>query len=132
MKITDIFADFSVRVVLHWIAFGWFTYIFCYAGFFKVFKVPGMMNGMAAMGFNEGWTLAIGAAEVAGVTGLLIGMFIPPVKNVAVLWLMPFAIGALTVHISHQHTFHHLQNSLLVCIFPFIILGTDKQFSIVL
>jgi uncharacterized membrane protein YphA (DoxX/SURF4 family) len=122
----------SFTTILHWSAFIVYTYIFGYAALYKVLKVPGMMNGMAAMGFNETWTIAIGIAETIGVLGLLAGIFIPQLKNVAVLWLMPFAIGAFTAHMCYQHGLSNYFNSLLVCILSLILLWTDKRFAVVL
>jgi hypothetical protein len=120
----------SLITFLHWGAFAVYTYIFGYAALYKIFKVPGMMNGMAAMGFGETWTLAIGIAEAIGVLALLAGIFVPPLKNVAVLWLMPFAIGAFTVHISYQHGFGDYRTSLLVCCLSVLLLWTDKTFDL--
>lgn len=120
----------TFATVLHWAAFAVFTYIFGYAALYKVLKVPGMMNGMAAMGFNESWTIAIGIAEAIGVLGLLAGIFFPPLKNAAVLWLMPFAIGAFTAHMCFQHGFSDYGNSLLVCVLSVVMLLTDKRFSL--
>jgi hypothetical protein len=72
----------KILIVLHWVAFAAFTWIFAYAGLYKVLKVPGMMEGMASMGFHETWTLAIGWAEVAGAAGLLASLFYPPLRSV--------------------------------------------------
>lgn len=120
----------TFATVLHWSAFAVFTYIFGYAALYKILKVPGMMNGMMAMGFNEPWTIAIGVAETIGVLGLLAGIFFPALKNGAVLWLMPFAIGAFTAHMCYQHGFSHYCNSLLVCVLSVVMLLTDKRFSL--
>ena len=122
----------KVKSVLHWTAFAVFLGIFGYAGLYKVIKVPGMMQGMEAMGFNERATLIIGWAETVGVLGLLVGIFIPQVKPVAVLFLWPFAIGALTTHFSYHHGIEHYQNALLVTGLPVILLATDKHFRIII
>jgi uncharacterized membrane protein YphA (DoxX/SURF4 family) len=118
--------------ILHWTAFIVYMYIFGYAALYNIFKVPGMMNGMAAMGFNETWTIVIGIAETIGVLALLAGIFVPPLKNAAVLWLMPFAVGAFTAHMCYQHGLSNYFNSLLVCILSIVLLLTDKRFSMTL
>lgn len=115
---------------LHYASLAVFSWIFGYAGLYKVLKMPGMMKSMESLGFTEGQTLLIGVAEVLGVAGIIAGLFVSYVKNISVLFLLPFAIGAFTVHISYQHDFGHYRNSLLVCILPVIILLTDKSFRI--
>lgn len=121
-----------IKKIFHWIALAIFIYIFGYAGLYKVFKVPGMMEGMAEMGFGATWTLFIGLAEVLGVIGVITGLFIPPVKYISVILLLPFAIGAFTMHMGLHHPFSIYMNSLLVCILPIIILWTDDKFKLIL
>jgi hypothetical protein len=120
----------KILIVMHWVAFAAFTWIFGYAGLYKVLKVPAMMEGMASMGFHESWTLAIGWAEVIGVVGLLASMFYPPMRSLAVLWLLPFGIGAFTAHMSYHHVFPHYLNAMLVCVLPIILLWTDRHFHV--
>lgn len=91
-----------------------------------------MIEAMASIGFNETGTIFIGIAEVLGVLGILAGLFIPSIKNISVLWLMPFAIGALTVHMSYGHTISDYWESLTVCSLGVIILLSDKIFKIIL
>lgn len=120
----------TTKLVLHWLAFIIYCWIFGYAGIYKIVKVPDMMQGMASMGFGEMATLWIGWAETIGVAGLLLSIFIPAVRPVAVLWLWPFAIGALTAHFSYHHAFSDYRNALLVCIMPAVLLATDKHFEV--
>lgn len=122
----------ELKTILHWISFAVLVFIFGYAGLYKVIKLPHMMQGMQSMGFGTMATLLIGYAEVIGVVGLIVGIFIPPFKIVSVLWLWPFAIGALVAHFSHQHPFPEYLNAMLVCIMPLIILTTDKHFRIII
>jgi len=48
-----------------------------------------------------------------------------------VIWLFPFAIGALMVHFAH-HEYIYFYDALFGCIAAVIILITDKHFSITL
>lgn len=91
-----------------------------------------MMEGMRSMGFGTTATLIIGWAETIGVAGLIAGIFIPVIKPVAVIFLWPFAIGALTTHFSYHHNFSEYMNALLVTVCPAILLATDKHFKIIL
>ena len=118
------------KIILHYIALTVFTYIFGYAALYKILKMPGMMAGMKSMGFGETGTLLIGYAEALGVIGILVGLFFPYLKNLSVLWLLPFAIGAFTTHLAFHHNFMNYMNSLIVCVLPFVILATEKTFKI--
>jgi hypothetical protein len=120
----------KILIVIHWVAFAAFTWIFGYAALYKVLKVPAMMEGMASMGFQETWTLVIGWGELLGVAGLLASLFYPPVRSIAVLWLLPFGIGAFTAHMSYHHVFPHYLNAMLACILPVILLWTDRHFHV--
>lgn len=119
-----------LRTGIHWIALAIVIVIFGYAGLYKVLGVSDMMNGMAEMGFGTTFTFWIGLAETAGVVGVIAGLFYRPLKVISLLALLPFAIGAFTVHMSYQHTFPIYLNSLLVCIMPIVILWTDEKFEI--
>jgi len=120
----------DIKLILHWTGFFVFAYIFGYAALYKVSQSPGMMQGMEAIGFGKTGTILIGWAEIIGVLGLLAGVFYPPVKPLAVLWLWPFAIGAFVVHLSYHHPFSEYRNALLVTVIPLLLLATDKHFSI--
>lgn len=117
---------------IHWIALAIVIYIFGYAGLYKIIGVPDMMNGMADMGFGTTITFLIGLAETAGVIGLIVGLYYRPVKIISLLGLLPFAIGAFTVHMSYHHPFPVYLNSLLVCTMPLVILWTDEKFKLIL
>lgn len=117
------------RIIVHYAALAYFSYIFGYAGLFKVIQKTSMMNSMQSLGFNRAWTLVIGYAEVLGVLGIVAGLFIPHLKNASVLYLWPFAIAAFATHMAH-HEFSHYFNSLAVTVLPVLILCTDKQFRL--
>lgn len=90
-----------------------------------------MMESMQSLGFNKHWTLIIGAGELIGVLLIVIGIFKPDLKNLGILLLFPFAVGAFTAHMAHQE-YHHFYDSLLMCILTVVLLSTDKYFKIVL
>lgn len=118
--------------VIHWISILIFSFIFGYAGIKKLYQEEIMMMGMEELGFGTTWTFVIGLAEVLGTIGVLAGVFVNPVKIISVLLLMPFAIGAFTMHMSQQHSFGIYWQSLAVCLLSIIILWSDKEFKIML
>jgi hypothetical protein len=132
MKIMDMIQTITVKQILHWCSFAAFAYFFGYAGLFKIFKVKGMMDGMAAIGFGERATVLIGIVETIGVAVLFISLAMPALKSPAVLLLLPFGIGAFTVHLSYHHTIGDYFASLLVCITGVVILLTDSRFKIIM
>jgi uncharacterized membrane protein YphA (DoxX/SURF4 family) len=88
-----------------------------------------MMQNMKSLGFNKTWTILIGIGELIGVILVVIGIFKPQFKNIGILILFPFAIGALTAHMAHNE-YHHYYNALLMCILTIVLLATDKHFKI--
>lgn len=121
----------KVKTIVHWIAYAYYLCVFGYASLFKVFQKESMMRGMQLFGFNKTWTILIGIGELIGVLLLVIGLFKPKWKNMAVLLLFPFAIGAFTTHMAHKE-YQQFYTSLLMCICSLVILATDKRFRIVL
>lgn len=117
--------------LIHWAAYGYYVYLFGYASLFKVFQEKNMMDGMDDLGFNTTWTLLIGYGELFGVFALVAGLWYRPVKNAAVLWLFPFAIGALMVHFAHND-YQYFYGALFGCISSVVLLATDKHFRVVL
>jgi uncharacterized membrane protein YphA (DoxX/SURF4 family) len=121
----------TLKMIIHWTAYAYYLYVFGYASLFKVFQKQSMMESMQSFGFNKTWTIAIGVGEVIGVTLIVIGLFKPPFKNLGILLLFPFAVGALTAHMAYNE-YQHYYNSLLMCVLTFVLLATDKHFKIVL
>lgn len=117
--------------VLHWSGYVYFLYIFGYASLYKIFQKTTMMESMQSFGFNKTWTIMIGTGEVIGVVALLIGFWNHKVKNSAILFLFPFAVGALITHFAHQE-YSHYYNALICCILSVFLLVTDKNFRIVI
>lgn len=117
--------------VVHWAAYAYYVYLFGYSSLFKVFQKQTMMEGMNAFGFNKTWTLTIGYGELIGLLGLIAGIWVHQIKNVSVLYLFPFAVGALMVHFAH-HEYKHFYGALFGCIVSVVLLATDKHFRIIL
>ncbi|WP_306350051.1 DoxX family protein [Flavobacterium sp. '19STA2R22 D10 B1'] len=115
--------------VTHWAAYIYYVYIFGYAGLYKIFLLPKMVKSMESLGFNKTWTIWIGIAEVLGLIIVLLGLYDSRLKNLGLLLLFPFAVGAFTTHMAHQE-YHHYFNSLMVCILTIFLLLTDKNFKI--
>jgi uncharacterized membrane protein YphA (DoxX/SURF4 family) len=121
----------KITTFVHWLSYAYYLYVFGYASLFKVFQRQSMMQNMQNLGFNKTWTILIGIGELLGVILLVIGLFKPKYKNLAVLLLFPFAVGAFTAHMAHQE-YHHFHNALLMCILSVILLATDKYLKIIL
>lgn len=115
--------------LIHWIAYAYYVYLFGYASLFKIFQKKQMMDSMNSLGFGKTWTLVIGYAELLGWLALIAGIWFHQFKNAAVLWLFPFAIGALMVHFAHNE-YKYFYSALLGCICSVILLLTDKHFRI--
>jgi uncharacterized membrane protein YphA (DoxX/SURF4 family) len=118
-----------IKQIVHWAAYSYFLYLFAYASLFKVFQEEKMINGMQAFGFGETWTLVIGAGELLGVIALIIGIWHHQTKNAAVIYLLPYAIGALMVHMAY-HDYSDYFDALFGSIAAVVILATDKYFQI--
>lgn len=121
----------KVTTIAHWLSYTYYLYVFGYASLFKVFQKESMMQSMQSLGFNKTWTILIGIGELIGVILLLIGLLKPQYKNLAILLLFPFAVGAFTAHMAHQE-YHHFYNALVMCILTVILLATDKSFKILI
>lgn len=117
--------------LVHWAAYAYYVYLFGYASLFKVFQIERMMEGMNDLGFNKTWTLLIGYAELIGLFALVAGLWYRPAKNAAVLWLFPFAIGALMVHFAHND-YQYFYGAFFGCVSSVVLLVTDKHFRVVL
>lgn len=90
-----------------------------------------MLDSMQSLGFNKIWTTLIGVGELIGVLLLTIGFFNPPYRNIGILLLFPFAIGAFAAHMANRE-YHHFHNALMMCILTVVILILDERFSIML
>lgn len=118
-----------VKTIIYWLSYTYYIYVFGYASLFKVFRKKSMLDNMQFLGFNQIQTTLIGIGELIGIILIIIGLFNPPYRNIGVLWLFPFAIGAFTAHMAHQE-YHHFYNALLMCILGLIMLVLDEKFKI--
>ncbi|REC42684.1 DoxX family protein [Chryseobacterium pennipullorum] len=120
----------TIKTVIYWIGYAYYLYVFGYASLYKVFQKTSMMQSMNSLGFNTTWTILIGVLELLGVMMLVLGLFKPQFRNIAALYLFPFAVGAFTTHMAH-HEYNHYYNSLWMCIISVVLLVLDKNFKIV-
>jgi uncharacterized membrane protein YphA (DoxX/SURF4 family) len=118
-----------IKTVIYWVGYAYYLYVFGYASLYKVFQKTSMMQSMKSLGFNTPSTILIGVLELLGVVLLVAGLFKPQFRNIAALYLFPFAIGAFTAHMAHNE-YNHYYNSLLMCIISVVLLVLDKNFKI--
>lgn len=121
----------TIKTIIYWLSYAYYLYVFGYASLFKVFQKKSMMNSMQSLGFNQTWTIIIGIGELIGVILIIIGIFKPQFRNVGILMLFPFAVGAFTAHMAHQE-YQHFYNALIMCILTFVMLILDKKFKILI
>jgi uncharacterized membrane protein YphA (DoxX/SURF4 family) len=118
-----------ITQVIHWLSYCYFLYLFGYASLFKVFQKKEMMEGMRVLGFDKTWTTIIGVGELIGVVALIAGLWFHQLKNAAVIYLLPFAVGALMVHFAHKD-YKDFYDALFGVITAVVLLVTDKHFKI--
>lgn len=121
----------NLKMILYWSSYTYYVYVFGYASLFKVFQKQSMMQNMAALGFNKTPTIVIGIFELLGVILMIVGLFKPAFRNLAILFLFPFAIGAFATHMAHKE-YSHFYNSLAMCVLTIVLLWADKNFRILL
>lgn len=121
----------TIKTIIYWLSYAYYLYVFGYASLFKVFQKKSMMNSMQSLGFNQTWTILIGIGELIGVILIIIGIFKPQFRNVGILMLFPFAVGAFTAHMAHQE-YQHFYNALIMCILTLVMLILDKNFKILI
>jgi hypothetical protein len=76
--------------------------VFGVAGIAKIGGAPVMRTAAAHMGFSVGQYRLIGALEVAGAVGLLIGLVEPGLGVAAAIGLGLLLIGAGAAHLVHR------------------------------
>ncbi|MCQ9637363.1 DoxX family protein [Chryseobacterium sp. WG14] len=118
-----------IKTVIYWAGYAYYLYVFGYASLYKVFQKTSMMQSMKSLGFNIPSTILIGVLELLGVVMLVVGLFKPQFRNIAALYLFPFAIGAFTAHMAHNE-YNHYYSSLLMCMISVVLLVLDKNFKI--
>jgi len=121
----------NFKIIIYWASYVYYVYVFGYASLFKVFQKSSMMQNMQALGFDKIPTIIIGIFELLGVILMVVGIFKPAFRNMALLCLFPFAIGAFTAHMAHKE-YSHFYNALAMCILTITMLWADKNFRILL
>lgn len=119
----------TIKTIIYWLSYAYYLYVFGYASLFKVFQKNSMIESMQSLGFNTTWTILIGIGELIGVILILVGLYKPELRNLGILLLFPFAVGAFATHMAH-HEFQHFYNSLIMCILTIVLLFLDKTFKI--
>ncbi|KAA2239815.1 hypothetical protein F0L74_26880 [Chitinophaga agrisoli] len=119
----------TFKNVVYWLLLAYYIYVFGYASLEKVFHTKSMMDGMNFLGFNYVWTTLIGYGELGGWLVVLFGLYKPEFRNLGMLLLFPFAVGAFTAHMAH-HEYSHYFNALYVTVTTPIMLYLDKNFRI--
>jgi uncharacterized membrane protein YphA (DoxX/SURF4 family) len=121
----------ELKMITYWVGYAYYVYVFGYASLYKVFQKSSMMQNMKALGFDRVPTIIIGICEFLGVVLMIVGIFIPALRNMAILFLFPFAVGAFTAHMAHKE-YRHFYNALTMCILTVIMLWADSNFSILI
>ena len=120
----------NFRKAAYWILLAYYIYVFGYASLEKVFQTKQMMDGMHFLGFNDIWIALIGYGGLGGWLIVLLGLYKAEYRNIGMLLLFPFAVGAFTAHMAHQEYSHYF-NALYVSVTTPIILFLDKKFKII-
>lgn len=121
----------TFKKVVYWLLFAYYVYVFGYASLEKVLQFKSMMDGMHFLGFNDTWIALIGYGELGGWLIVLFGLYKPEFRNLGMLLLFPFAVGAFTAHMAHQEYSHYF-NALYVTLATPIMLLLDKKFRIIM
>lgn len=119
----------TFKKAAYWLLIIYYIYVFGYASLEKVFQTKQMMDGMHFLGFNDVWIALIGYGELVGWLIVLFGLYKPEYRNLGMLLLFPFAVGAFTAHMAHQEYSHYF-NALYVTLTTPIMLYLDKNFRI--
>ena len=76
--------------------------VFGVAGIAKMGGAPAMRTAARHLGFSVGQYRVIGALELAGAIGLLVGPVVPVIGVAAAIGLGLLLIGAGTAHLAHR------------------------------
>jgi DoxX-like family len=76
--------------------------VFGVAGLAKVAGAPVMRKAARHLGFSVGKYRVVGALEVAGAVGLLVGLVVPVIGVAAAIGLGLLLIGAGSAHLVHR------------------------------
>lgn len=73
--------------------------VFATAGTAKLLAVPAMQSRAAHVGFSVNAYRRIGALELTGAVGLVVGVAVPELRSVASIGLLLLLLGAVTAHL---------------------------------
>jgi hypothetical protein len=76
--------------------------VFGVVGTAKILGVPPMRTAAHHLGFTVGQYRLIGALELAGAIGLLVGLAVPALGVAAAIGLGLLLVGAATAHVVHR------------------------------
>jgi uncharacterized membrane protein len=103
------------------------SFIYGAAGFMKIRGKEPMKSRMEEMNQGGKIALTIGILEILGV----IGIWIPTLRALALVCLLPFSIGGLAAHIVLRHNFKERNiPAILMIILIIVALILDPGFSI--
>jgi hypothetical protein len=92
-------------------------------GLAKVLAVPSMRQRAARLGFTAVAYRRIGALELAGAAGLLVGLVEPLIGVLAAAGLLLLLAGALFAHARHRDTLHEAAPAMLFSLVDAAYLG---------
>ncbi|MEY2672329.1 MAG: hypothetical protein RLZZ508_206 [Actinomycetota bacterium] len=73
------------------------------SGFGKLKKVPQVMQSMEAVGVKPNQVPVLAALEIAGGLGLIAGIWIQPLGQLAAVCLALYFVGAVFSHLAKKH-----------------------------
>lgn len=107
---------------------GMISFIYTVAGLQKVFGKEPMKSNMREMNYARVAVFTIGILEIAGV----IGIWILNIRPLALICLLPFAVGGLAAHITLRHKLKERGiPAILMIVLIITALIIDPSFSIV-
>jgi DoxX-like family len=119
--------EMNLSTVLFYAALAIISFIYGAAGFMKIRGKEPMKSRMEEMNQGGSIMLTIGILEILGV----IGIWITPLRPLALVCLLPFSIGGLAAHIVLKHKFKERNiPAVLMIILIIVALILDPGFSI--
>ena len=92
-------------------------------GMAKVLALPSMRQRAAHLGFTAAAYRRIGALELAGAAGVLVGLVEPVIGVLAAAGLLLLLAGALAAHARHRDTLHGAAPAVLFSLVDAAYLG---------
>ena len=88
--------------------------VFGVLGVAKLAAVPPMRTAAGHLGFTVGQYRVLGALELAGAVGVLVGLVWTPIGVAAAIGLGLLLLGAAAAHVAHRDPFPRVAVPLLV------------------